>query len=101
MILAFLRITTNGRVFPKPLTTEQALEAVDTWLREPIVRTLSPGLEHWRILNGLLAECGAAGNLTADAHLAALAIENGCQLRSTDTDFARFRRLDWSNPLGV
>ena len=101
VILAFLRLTTSGRVFPKPLTAEQALGAMGNWLHRPIVRTLSPGPEHWRILNGLLEECGAAGNLTTDAHLAALAIENGCRLCSTDTDFARFRRLNWSNPLAA
>jgi len=99
VVLGFVRVTTNGRVFPKPLTVKQAVEVVDGWLAMPIVRLLLAGEEHWRILKGLLEETGTAGNLTTDAHLAALAIENGCTLCSTDTDFARFPRLRWINPL--
>ena len=54
---------------------------------------------HWRILCSLLASSGTAGNLTTDAHLATLAIEHGGELCSTDSDFARFPKLNWTNPL--
>jgi predicted nucleic acid-binding protein len=64
-----------------------------------VARVISPGEEHWRILKSLFDEVGTAGNLTTDAHLAALAIENGATLYSTDTDFQRFRHLRWVNPL--
>jgi predicted nucleic acid-binding protein len=63
------------------------------------VIVLEPGEEHWALLRELLLETGTAGNLTADAHLAALAIGQGAELCSTDSDFARFKALRWSNPL--
>jgi toxin-antitoxin system PIN domain toxin len=99
VLLGFLRISTQARVLPRPLTVEQAISIVDGWLDLPVVRVLEPGAEHWRILRGLLAETGSAGNLTTDAHLASLAIENGCSLCSTDRDFGRFPRVRWVNPL--
>jgi hypothetical protein len=78
---------------------ELACDTVDGWLARPNVVALEPGPEHWRILRELLQATGATGNLTTDAHLAALAIENGAELCSADTDFARFPQLRWTNPL--
>jgi toxin-antitoxin system PIN domain toxin len=101
VLLGFLRVATSPRVFPRPLTPAQALTVVDGWLAQPCVVALNPGEEHWPILRQLLAEAGTAGNLTTDAHLAALAIENGAELCSTDADFARFPRLRRSNPLAA
>lgn len=101
VILGFLRVSTNPRVFERPLTADQAMEVVAGWLSLPNVRRIAPGDEHWRILHSLLKESGTAGNLTTDAHLAALAIEHGCELHSTDTDFGRFRHLRWRNPLAA
>jgi toxin-antitoxin system PIN domain toxin len=99
VLLGFLRLCTSPRVLPHPLQPEQALEVVDGWLAQPVVTLIQPGSEHWRILRGLVEETGTAGNLTTDAHLAAIAIENGAELCSTDTDFARFPRLRWVNPI--
>lgn len=99
VVLGFLRLATNPRVFAKPLDPAQALEVVDGWLSRPPVERLNPGDEHWDVLEDLLEEAGTAGNLTSDAHLAALAIEHGAELHSTDTDFARFTRLRWVNLL--
>lgn len=99
VLLGFLRLATSARVFPQPLAPAQAVAIVDRWLARPPVMTLAPGDEHWRILRDLLAGSGTAGNLTTDAHLAALAIEHGAELCSTDGDFARFRQLRWMNPL--
>ncbi|HSH74546.1 MAG TPA: type II toxin-antitoxin system VapC family toxin [Longimicrobiales bacterium] len=99
VLLGFLRLSTNPRIFPSPLDPEQALEVVDGWLSHASVRPLSPGGEHWRILRSLLLEAGTAGDLTTDAHLAALAIAHGAELHSTDTDFARFPYLRWVNLL--
>lgn len=99
VILGFLRVATNPRVLARPLTVDQALESVDSWLAQPPVVALHPGDEHWRLLKALVTEAGAAGNLTTDAHLAALGIENGAELVSTDADFARFRHLRFMNPL--
>jgi hypothetical protein len=99
VLLGFLRISTNRRILSRPLSLSKALEIVSGWLAQPTARTLSPQEEHWRILSSLLADTGTAGNLTTDAHLAALAIEHGCELCSTDNDFARFPKLRWTNPL--
>lgn len=101
VILAFIRISTNARIMSKPLRSEQAVSIVDEWLSLPAVTLVSPGDEHWRIIRGLLNDAGAAGNLASDAHLAALAIETGADLCSTDTDFARFPKVRWTNPLAV
>jgi uncharacterized protein len=99
VVLGFLRVTTHPRVFARPLAPEAALSVVDGWLGRPNVVGLQAGDEHWRVLRSLLDQAGTAGNLTTDAHLAALAIEHDCELCSTDTDFARFPDLRWVNPL--
>ena len=100
VILGFIRLATNARVVTNPVTTEQAVAVVDSWLGLASAAPLDPGEDHWRILRELLLDTGAAGNLTTDAHLAALAIEHGGELCSTDADFARFPRLKVVNPLG-
>jgi toxin-antitoxin system PIN domain toxin len=99
VLLGFLRLSTSSRVFPAPLAPEEAVRILDGWLERPQVVPLAPGDRHWAVLRALLAECGTAGNLTSDAHLAALAIEHGAELHSTDRDFGRFKDLRWSNPL--
>jgi len=99
VLLGFLRITTNPRILPRPLSPQQAVEVVDSWLAHPLTRIIEPTRQHWTILKELLAPLGTAGNLTSDAHLAALSIEHGALLCSTDNDFSRFAKLRWSNPL--
>jgi toxin-antitoxin system PIN domain toxin len=99
VLLGFLRLSTNPRVFPRPLTAELASGRIDRWLTHPNIRMVLETEEHWRILGQLLDETGTAGNLTSDAHLAALAIAHGATLVSCDADFARYRQLRWMNPL--
>ena len=99
VLLGFLRISTNPRILSRPLSALRAMEIIDGWLALPCVRTLAPLEDHWRLVRSLLTGSGTAGNLTTDAHLAAIAIENGCELCSTDTDFQRFSGLRWINPL--
>jgi toxin-antitoxin system PIN domain toxin len=99
VILAFLRLTTKLNVFPKPLRIEAAFDIVDSWLEQPSVTVVHPGPRHARMLRDLLLPLGTGGNLTTDAHLAALALEHGAELCSLDHDFARFRHLNWRNPL--
>ncbi|MBU8913997.1 MAG: type II toxin-antitoxin system VapC family toxin [Spirochaetales bacterium] len=98
VILAFLRLTTNPRVMPKPIPVDQATEIINSWLNLPTVRFVQPGPDHWRILRELLGDLGTGANLTTDAHLAALAIEHGARLYSTDNDFSRFKSLRWEDP---
>lgn len=62
------------------------------------VRIVTPGERHADILFSLLEEVGVGGNLTTDAHLAALAIEYKGEIATTDTDFARFPGLRWKKP---
>ena len=99
VLLGLLRLSTSRRVMPRPLGVPEAAALVDWLLGPAAVHVLGPGPEHWRILREILAETGTAGNLTTDAHQAALAIENGAVLFSTDGDFSRFRGLRWVNPL--
>jgi len=96
---AFLRIGTNPRVFQRPLTLAEATERVASWLDQPCVRVARPTERHWEVFRGLLASAKASGNLVMDAHLAALAIEHGAELVTSDADFARFPGLSWRNPL--
>lgn len=99
VMLAFLRICTNARVFERPLSIDQATTIVDDWLSLPGVRAISPGLKHWPVLRQLLVATGTAGNLTTDAHIAALAIEQGAAIYSADNDFKRFPGVRHVNPL--
>ena len=99
VLVAFLRLTTNKRVFELPLTATQALDLVTGWLSQPCALALNPGERHWLILSRLLLRAGTAGNLTNDAHLAAIAIEHNARLYSADNDFRRFADLNFENPL--
>jgi len=99
-VLGFVRITTHPRVFQSPMTVTEATAHVDEWFEQAVTRSLHPGERHWAILSTLLRESRAAANLTTDAHLAALAIEYGGTVYSSDADFRRFRGLKLENPLG-
>lgn len=99
-VLGYLRISTNPNIFPRPLKPESALAVVDGWLSRSNVTLLRPGDRHWSILQRLVRLSGTAGNLTTDAHLAALAIEHSAVLCSTDANFTRFApELRSKNPL--
>ncbi len=98
-VLGFIRIMTHRNVLENPMHVEDAIRRVRAWLKHPAVQVLSPGDHHAEILFSLLTHLGTAGNLTTDAHLAALAIEYQAELVSTDTDFDRFPGLRWFNPL--
>jgi toxin-antitoxin system PIN domain toxin len=99
VLSAFIRIGTNPRVFEHPLSLEQALARVQSWLDQPCTRVVLPTERHWTVFKQVLTDGQAVANLVTDAHLAALAIEHGCELASTDSDFARFPKLKWRNPL--
>lgn len=97
--LAFVRITTHPGIMRKPLAVEGAIRDVDGWLRQPFVKLIGPGEKHWPILRSLLTASGTGGNLTSDAHLAALVIEHGGTVASADNDFRRFIGVTHVNPL--
>jgi toxin-antitoxin system PIN domain toxin len=99
VLVAFVRIGTNVRLHQRPLTISEGIERMQSWLDQPCVRMIYPGDEHWAIFQRMLRSGKAVGNLAPDAHLAALAIEHGCTLHSTDGDFGRFKGLKWNNPI--
>ena len=92
-LVGFLRLATRRGILAQPLAAEDALGIVDDWLAAPRARVLEATPRHWPILRRLLVGAGAAGNLSNDAHLAALAIEHGATLVSFDRDFERFAGL--------
>jgi uncharacterized protein len=94
VLLAFVRIATNPRVMATPMGISDAFDQVEEWLAQPPATAMHPGRRHLGIWRELLEASGAAGNLTSDAHLAALAIEHGAVLASFDGDFHRFAGLE-------
>jgi uncharacterized protein len=99
VLLAFLRLTTRAGLFSCPLSPDAAFDLIAEWLDQPAAVLVEPGRRHLEIMRELLDPLGTAGNLTSDAHLAALSIEYHAELCSCDGDFARFPGVDWSNPL--
>jgi toxin-antitoxin system PIN domain toxin len=99
VLSSFLRIITNPRVFQYATPVAAGLTFVEALRQSPNSVLVSPGPRHWSIFADLCRKAEAKGNLIADAYLAALAIENGCQWITTDRDYARFPGLDWKHPL--
>ena len=98
VILSFLRITTRPGLLARPLPVKTAFDLVDEWLDQPSCFIIQPGQHHASILRKLLVQSDARGNLTTDAHLAALAIEHDAEIASFDRDFRRFPGLRWRDP---
>jgi toxin-antitoxin system PIN domain toxin len=99
VILGFVRISTSRNIWTKPFTIAEVAAIVRSWLTQPSARIIAPGEGHADILFRLLEEAGTAGNLTTDAHLAALAIEYRAEVATADADFSRFRGVRWFNPV--
>ncbi len=76
-----------------------AASDVQAWLACPLTLVLQPGPEHVQLMTNFLVVAGGGGDLVPDAHLAALAFENGGTVYSQDADFARFAGVRWINPL--
>lgn len=96
---AFLRIATNPRLWPEPKSPEAAFEAVKELMSRPGVVIVNPGARHAEILKNLVGNHKAAGPLLTDAALAAMALEHGATLASSDQDFSRFKSIRWVNPI--
>jgi toxin-antitoxin system PIN domain toxin len=99
VLLAVVRLATKAAVFEQPLDADGALDIVDGWLERPNATVIHPTSRHAAVLRELLGPLGTAGNLVGDAHLAALAIEHGAELCSSDADFSRFPGVRWTDPL--
>jgi uncharacterized protein len=100
-VWAFIRISTNSRIWANPRSAGEAFAIVGEWLAQPGVVPLHPGPLHAEILEKLVSDYGATGPLVTEAVLAALAMEHGALLASTDYDFSRFPDLRWLNPLSA
>lgn len=99
-LLAFVRLVSNPRVFERPLTVAEGWAQVESWLSCPSAWIPEPTERHADLLGGLLKAPGLRANHVPDAHLAALALEHGLAVCSTDGDFARFAGVRWENPIG-
>ncbi len=99
VVLGFVRLSTHRQIAAHPLPVEAACALVESWLASPQVSILHPGEQHLPMLFSFLRTVGSGGNLTTDAHLAALAIEHDLEICTTDRDFSLFPGLRWRNPL--
>lgn len=99
VLAGFIRVVTNPRIFDPPSTLDHSFAFVASLLERPTARLIGPGPDHLSIFESLCRESGANGKLVADAQHAAVAIEHGCTIVSTDADFGRFPRLRWQHPL--
>ena len=101
VLLAFIRIVTRQGILRQALGIEAALGCVEAWVAQPVARVVIPTPAHFGVLAALLRDVGTAGNLTTDAHIAALAIEHGARICSADRDFRRFPGIELINPLAT
>ena len=99
VLSGFIRIVTNPRVLAPPSTLDRAFAFVSSLVERPTARIVGPGPDHLEIFETLCRESGATGKLVADAQHAAIALEHGCTMVSTDSDFSRFPGLRWQHPL--
>jgi toxin-antitoxin system PIN domain toxin len=99
VLMAYVRLTTHPRIMGSPMDSSSACDDVRSWLSLPTTMVLTPGPEHMHVVARLFESAGGEGDLVPDAHLAALAIENGGTVYSQDADFARFPDVRWVNPL--
>jgi hypothetical protein len=100
-LAAFVRISTHPRASAEPLTSAEAWQHVEDWLGCDTAWIPNPTDHHRQVFGGLITKYELRGNLVTDAQLAALAIEHGLTMYSTDTDFARFEEIRWVDPIGV
>ena len=98
-LAAFVRISTNRRVLAEPLSVTDAVAQLRQWTDRRNVWNPEPGSRFAALYAQLLEDSQASGNLVTDAYLAALALEHGLTVASSDTDFARFPKVKWLNPL--
>jgi uncharacterized protein len=99
-VLGFVRVVTSPRIFRVPLLVDRAVAVVDDWFQQQSVEIIQPTPRHWPTLREMLTKGQAGGSMTTDAHVAALAVEHGATVYTTDRDFLRFPGVRVVNPLG-
>lgn len=98
-ILAFLRISTNNRIFDPPLPISDARAFLEALLIRPNVQILQPDRKIYTELLDQMLKYSLSGNVTMDAHLATIAMRIGATLVTRDGDFKRFSYLKILNPI--
>jgi len=98
VLSGFIRVVTHPRVYSKPSSISDALRAAESLREAPSFVSIAAGARHWAIFTRLCERTPATGNLVPDAYLAALAIEAGARLVTSDGDFGRFPGLLWQHP---
>jgi len=99
VLFAFIRIATSARAFTRPLTIQEASTHVQDWLEQPVAQLVETELRDIRQALALLVEAGTGGNMTTDAQIAAVSLRLGAVIHTVDSDYARFPRVRWFNPL--
>ncbi len=99
VVFAFVRISTHRAAFPNPLSVEAAFDHVENWLSFPSVSWIEATGEDLTTARPLLQAAGTGGNLVTDAQIAAISLRLGATIHSADTDFGRFPKIRWKNPL--
>lgn len=99
VMTGFLRIVTNRRIFPEPTPRATAIDFIENLLLQPNCVFVLPRPRQWSLMASLCEQADIAGPMVSDAYLAALTIDHGCELVTTDSDFARYPGLRWSHPL--
>jgi uncharacterized protein len=98
VLLAFLRLSTKVGLFPRPLSVDRAIKTLQAWVGDGPGVIVQPTPLHLSVVAGLLKSTGTGGNLTNDAHLAALALEHDALVVTFDSDFQRFSGVRWAPP---
>ena len=98
-LTAFLRISTSSRILRNPISLDDSLGIIESWLEHPSGVLVLPTERHWQILRELLVDARASGNLVSDGELAASALEHGATLFTNDLDFTRFEGIRVAFPL--
>jgi uncharacterized protein len=98
-VLGFVRVVTSPRIFRVPLLLDRAVAVIDDWLEQQAVEIILPTPRHWSTLRHMLTEGQAGGSMATDAHLAALSLEHGATIYTTDRDFSRFPSVRVINPI--
>jgi toxin-antitoxin system PIN domain toxin len=99
VLSGFVRVATHPRIFDPPASLDEAFAFARALRGAPTAVLVAPGPRHFDLFEKLCRDGSARGNLVSDAYLAALAIESGSELVTTDRDFARFPGLRWRHPL--
>ena len=97
--IGFIGLMANPNTMASPVSTTEAAGYVEEWFQHEHILLVNPDDDHIRHLRRNLQVAGGGGNLVADAHIAAIAMEHQAEVHTNDSDFDRFSGLKRRNPL--